>query len=319
LLLSREGLAGGSAPRLARDELIAGIEGAVAAKQRRARPVDLPVSILLGGILRLVAMRLTDGPVTRAIGEEIADWVRMFAPAGSARWVDFRLAVLAHETSDAFMVSGALRNLPTRERLLRGTAAAILRNGYRATRVIDIVAAAGVSRRSFHDHFTCKKAALLETYEFAFAMSLNASLPSFFASADWPQRVWKSAQAFSAFFAAEPSFAHLGFVECYGLGSDLHARLRDTQLAFTTLLHQDGEGRNGVPRSRVSAECTALVIFEAGYSATRAAPSRHLRSMQPLAVYVALMPFIGAEGAQRFIASRLERQRRRSTSGPLIP
>ena len=179
----------------------------------------------------------------------------------------------------------------------------ILVKGYRATTVADIVTTAGVSRRSFYDHFSRKKAAVLESYEFAFAESIKASAPPFFASACWPQRVWESAQAFTRFFAAEPAFAYLGFVECYALGSDLHARVRDTQQAFTFFLADGSSQRHASPPPQAFAPCTASVIFEAGFRATRAGPSRHLRRMQPLAVYIALTPFIGVEAARRCVAS----------------
>jgi AcrR family transcriptional regulator len=307
LLLSREGLAGGSAARRERDALIAGIEGAIANAQRRAQRVDLPLAILLGGLLRFISTRLTDGPVTRTTGDELADWVRAFAAAGKASWTDFRVPTITPEAEDPRAVRPVVRASSTRERLLRATAAVILAKGYRSTTVADIVAIAGVSRRSFYDHFSSKRAAFLESYEFAFAELIRASAPPFFGSACWPQRVWASAQAFTGFFAAEPAFAHLGFVECYALGSDLHTRVRDTQLAFTFFL-DDGSGqRHAGPPPRALAECTASVIFEAGFQATRAGPSRHLRRMQPLAVHVALTPFIGAEAARRFVAGQLKR------------
>jgi AcrR family transcriptional regulator len=303
LLLFREGLAGGQAARRARDELIVGIERALTTKQRRSHRVDLPLGVLLGGVLRFISTRLTDGPMTRTTGEELADWVRAFATAERASWTDFRLPTATTEARDACPAPIVVRTLPPRERLLRATAVVILVKGYRATTVADIVATAGVSRRSFYDHFFCKKAAVLESYEFAFAESIKAIAPPFFASACWPQRVWESAQAFTRFFAAEPAFAYLGFVECYALGSDSHARVRDTQQAFTFFLADGSSQRHVGPPPQAFAPCTAFVIFEAGFRAARAGPSRHLRRMQPLAVYIALTPFIGVEAARRCVAS----------------
>lgn len=305
LMLSREGLAGGAAARRERDALIAAIEVAIVDKQRGSLRVDLPFGVLLGGILRFIATRLIDGPMTRTTGEELADWVRAFAAPGRGSWTDFRLPSTAPEASGDRPAPPLPRTSPPRQRLLRGTAVAILAKGYRATTVADIVATAGVSRRSFYDHFSGKQAAFLEAYEFAFAQVIRASVPPFFGSVSWPQRVWDSAQAFTGFFAAEPAFAHLGFVECYAPGAELHTRVRDTQLAFTVFLDDGFKQRPAGPPPQAFAECVACVIFEAGFQATRAGTSRHMRRMQPLAVYVALTPFIGAEVAGRFVASQL--------------
>jgi TetR/AcrR family transcriptional regulator len=309
LVLSREGLAAGPAARCERDALLVGIEDAVAAKQRRSQRVDLPHRVLLGGVLRFIATRLTDGPLTWTTGEELADWVRAFTTAGRASWAAFPLPTVTPEVEDARQAVPVAQTSAPRERLLRAAAVVSLGKGYRATTVSDIAATAGVSRRSFYDHFPCKKAAFLESYEFAFAQSLKATVTPFFGSGCWPQRVWDSAQAFTAFFAAEPAFAHLGFVESYALGASLHPRLRDTQLAFTFFLDDGFTRLPAGPPPKSFAQCCALVIFEAGFQATRAGPSRHMRRMQPLAVYVALTPFIGAQAASRFVASQLGRQR----------
>jgi AcrR family transcriptional regulator len=310
LLLTREGLAGGSAARCERDALIAGIEQAITTKQRRSPRVDLPLRVLLGGVLRFISMRLTDGPVRRTTGEELTGWVRTFASAERASWADFRLPSITPEDRVASQAPAVARASPPRQRLLRATAVVILNKGYRATTVADIAATGGVSRRCFYDNFSGKKAAFLEAYEFAFAQSIRASVPPFFSSACWPQRVWDSAQAFTGFFAAEPAFAHLGFVEAYALGANLHARVRDTQLAFTFFLDDGFRRRPSGPSPQAFAQCSAFVIFEAGFQATRAGPSRHMRRMQPLAVYVALTPLIGAEAASGFVASQLGRQSR---------
>ncbi len=308
LLLSREGLAGGSAARRERDVLLAGVEEAIAAKRHRSQQVDLPLRVLLGGVLRFISMQLTDGPLTPTTGKELADWVRAFASPGRASWAAFPLPTIVPDVQEDCPALPVARTSSPRERLLRATAVVILNKGYRAATVADIVATAGVSRRSFYDHFSGRKAAFLESYEFAFAQTIKAVVPPFFGSAGWPQRVWDSAQAFTGFFAAEPAFAHLGFVECYALGADLHTRLRETQLAFTFFLDDGFKNQRVGPPPDVFVQCTAFAIFEGGFQATRAGPSRHMRRMQPLAVYVALTPFIGAEAAGRFVASQLGRQ-----------
>jgi AcrR family transcriptional regulator len=52
-----------------------------------------------------------------------------------------------------------------RLRLLDGMTAAVARKGYPAVTVADVVAAAGVSKRTFYEHFDTKEACLLACYD----------------------------------------------------------------------------------------------------------------------------------------------------------
>ena len=197
-----------------------------------------------------------------------------------------------------------------RERIIRGAAHAIHTKGFAGVTVLDIAAAAGVSRRTFYKEFRDKTDAFTSAYEYAFEQTIAACAPAFFSSGDWPERVWASGLAFTGFLAREPEFAHLGFVNCYATGRGFQTRAHDTQLAFTLFL-QDGykqRATSGVLREGCSA-LTAATIFETAFQACRIAPHQ-LRTLQPLAVYIALTPFIGASNAGTFITYKLNTNHR---------
>lgn len=112
--------------------------------------------------------------------------------------------------------------------------------------------------------------------------------------------------AFTAFLARKPALAYLGFVECYANGRDFATRVDDTQLAFTLFLEEGHRNRPAVePRSRASLQLTAAMIAETAFQAVRSSPTMQLRPAQPLAVYIALAPFIGADEAGRFVNRKL--------------
>jgi len=178
--------------------------------------------------------------------------------------------------------------------------------GYTQTTVADIVVAAGISRRRFYNEFASKSAAFIAAYEHGFQQTLAACTPAFFSAGDWPERIWQSAQAFTGFFASEPSLAYLGFVECYAVGPGFASRVHDTQLAYTLFLEEGyRQPREGPAPSRATSELTAAAIAEAGLQVTSRSPGLFIRRMQPLAVYIALAPFIGVDRAGEFVTGKL--------------
>jgi AcrR family transcriptional regulator len=306
LLLSREGLAAGLTALRERQALIAAIERVVMASPASADAIDLPPGILVGGFFRFLSMRLADGPVTPALAEEIRQWARALTRPRHLCLSARLLPSFPENVGEARLpTTSVVRSPAARERLLRATAAVILAKGYRAATVADIVAAAGSSRRHFYDHFPSKRAAFVALYEHAFAQAITACAPAFFGSSSWPDRVWDTAVAFTRFFASEPTFAQLGFVECHALGPSFLGRVHDTQLAFTLFLE---EGYRQRPQSaclpRVCSALTAVMIFEAGFRACRAGPSLYMRRIQPL-VYMVLAPFIGLDEAGLFVSEKL--------------
>jgi AcrR family transcriptional regulator len=306
-LLMREGLAAGPAGVLERDVLIARIEQAMTGFGARKCTIDLPPAILIGGMFRFLSMRLTDRGGRDELGGEIRQWVGAFArrPTQYGWSARFAAGLPSRVTTAPPQPTSPPRG-SVRERILRATAATIREKGYRDITVADIVTAAGVSRRAFYNLFQSKPDAFTAVYEHAFQQALAACTPAFFTPRAWPERVWHGAHAFTGFFSSEPLFAHIGFVECYATGPGFATRVHDTQLAFTLFL-EDGYRQRPEARS-LSRACSALsatAIFELAFQVSRRSPSMYLRAVQPLAVYIALAPFIGADEAGEFLMAKL--------------
>jgi len=305
-LLARDGLAAGPPGLIERDELIAKLAHAIAGDPRHRSTVDLRPAVLVGGAMRFLVMRLSDGGPLDALACELREWAGAFLAGPSAPCWSEQLTPVLPEPSSHLALCGGRPHGSVRERIIAGTAIAIRAKGYQAITVTDIVSAAGVSRRRFYDEFPSKAYAFIAAYELAFQRVLATSTPAFFADRDWRERMWHAALAFTGFIAREPLLAYLGFVECYALGPDFEVRVHDTQLAFTLFL-EDGQRQCGDPTSlpRAFSALTTATIFEVAFQATRRSPHFDIRRVQPLAVYIALAPVIGPDAAGDFVAGKL--------------
>jgi len=307
-LLMREGLAAGPAGLSERDALIAKLEHAMTGPHGEGSSIDLPAAILIGGTFRFLVMRLSDANELKGLREEVREWAGAFRRRSSdSSWGPRFMPVLPRDRRipDAEL-SGVRSCSLRRERILQATALTIREKGYRAITVADIVEAAGVSRRGFYNEFAGKSAAFIGAYEYAFQQILAACTPAFFTPRAWPERVWHGALAFTGFLAREPLLAHLGFVECYAIGPGFTLRVHDTQLAFTVFLEEGyRERREAESMSHSCSELTAATIFEVAFQGSRLGPHFNIRRMQPLAVYIALAPFIGMDAAGEFVSDKL--------------
>jgi AcrR family transcriptional regulator len=304
-LLAIEGLAAGPIGRRVRDELVASVERVMSVVGTGGQCADLPSWVLIGAALRFIAMRLTDSGITEPALAESWVWIAAFrGPDTQFGWsARFAPTLPVHASvRPQLPTAGPLRG-SARERLLHAAAVTVKEKGYRGVVVADIVAAAGVSRRSFYNEFVNKSDVVSAASEHAFVRVVESCAPAFFSAKGWPERVWQSALAFTELFTNEPWLAHLGFVECYAVGRWFVQRAHDMQGAFTLFLEegyrQRGGGRRELPR--LCSEMTTAAIMEIGFQASRGPLGPPIRCLQPLAVYIVLTPFIGAENAAEFI------------------
>jgi AcrR family transcriptional regulator len=308
-LLVREGLAAGPSGLVERDELIARIEQAIARPE--AQPdIDLPSAILIGGAFRFLAMRRPDAGGREDLDTELREWAATFPPGRSRPSWSQRLTPFTADTPTPTPtptpIGGVRPESTARERILHGTALAICAKGYPATTVADIVSAAGVSRRRFYNEFAGKEQAFIAVYEYGFRHAMATCSPAFFSANGWRERVWQGALAITSFVAREPLIARLGVIECYAVGPRYTPRVHDTQLAFTLFLEQGYRQRpQAEALSRAQSDLAVASVFEVVFQASRRGPAFDIRRCQPLAVYVALAPFIGSDEAGEFVIGKL--------------
>lgn len=107
-----------------------------------------------------------------------------------------------------------------RARILEAVALAVAEKGYAATIVTDVVARAGVSRRTFYEQFPDLESCFLAAYEAGRERLMRrirdavARLPE----ADWRGRARESLRAYLEGLAAEPAAAWAFTIEAMGAG-----------------------------------------------------------------------------------------------------
>src|SRR3954447_16030257 len=104
----------------------------------------------------------------------------------------------------------ALVTQTQRERMLDAMARAVATKGYAKVTVADIVSLAGVSRRTFYEHFADKEACFLETYKVGARALVTGVAAEVRRSRqpDWHERVRIGVTRYTEMLAAEPDLAY---------------------------------------------------------------------------------------------------------------
>jgi AcrR family transcriptional regulator len=122
-----------------------------------------------------------------------------------------------------------------RGRLLDAMADAVAEHGYGATTVAHVVALAGVSRKTFYEHFADKEDCFLALYDagIAYVLGRIADALGDETADDAPRaRVAVGMLAFLTVLAEEPAFSRAIILEVHAAGAQAIARRRDTLEVF---------------------------------------------------------------------------------------
>ena len=224
-------------------------------------------------------------PVSR--GEDLERYGRAVAHGGS------QLPGGRHRFSPEFVARSQ------RDRLLDAMAHAVAEKGYEHTAVADVIGRAGVSRKTFYEHFEDKQACFLAAYETIFARILGRVIEAYESRRQWADRVRAGLAALLDELAAEPAYARSGIVEVLAAGPAAIER-RDAALrAFQTFYDPS---RPEVPDHDVApivAEATIGGIYEVIYRRIVSEGAAELPRLQPELTYLALAPYLGPAAATR--------------------
>lgn len=183
------------------------------------------------------------------------------------------------------------------ERIIRGTEAAIAARGYAAATITDIVERAGVSLSTFYANFEGKEEAFRAALDAGQARMFAATLPVYRRNRrnGWPAAVRAGLGALLRFMSSEPEFTQMAVVETYGAGA---STLRQRNAALAELRPYVQEGYGLAPQvSPVAALAIPGAVSALIYNELRAGGTAGLPALEPLASYLVLAPFLGAEEA----------------------
>jgi AcrR family transcriptional regulator len=190
---------------------------------------------------------------------------------------------------------GLERRLEPADRIERATMSTIAAKGYRDTTITDIATAAATSLSTFYTHFDGKAEAFEAALYSARLRMLAVTLPVSRRARSWPEAIRGEIRAALSFFESEPDFAWLLAVEVYAAGNEALAR-RDTAIeAVQRSIERGYEHAPGV--SPIAGEAIASTLYSIFSERVRENGAKNLQSIGPLATYMVLAPFLGAEEA----------------------
>ena len=141
-----------------------------------------------------------------------------------------------------------------RGRLLEAMAQCVAEQGYAATTVAQVIARAGVSRKTFYEQFADKRACFLAAWEVGTDILLAHVLAAGEEADGWRARLRAGADAFLEILAAEPAFARSFMIEVLSVGdealahrAEIHERFADALAATHAQALAEGAGLGPVP------------------------------------------------------------------------
>jgi AcrR family transcriptional regulator len=131
-----------------------------------------------------------------------------------------------------------------RARMQDGIMRAVAHKGYGNVSVGDVVAAAGVSKRTFYEHFADKEECFLEAYRTGSQAVVEDIAAAVRASGetDWEERMRVGLDAYTRTLASEPDLAQTLLVDVLGAGPRAIALRRQVLGAFAELFRPGPDG-----------------------------------------------------------------------------
>lgn len=121
-------------------------------------------------------------------------------------------------------------------RLIEAMAACVAERGYAATTVAQVIARAGVSRKTFYEHFPDKHACFLAAWEAGFELLLGAVVEAVATADTWREQLRAGTHAFLDVLSAEPDFARSFLIEVLSAGDDALARRAEIHRRFADVI-----------------------------------------------------------------------------------
>jgi AcrR family transcriptional regulator len=189
-----------------------------------------------------------------------------------------------------------------RTRLLEAVGRAVAEKGYAAATIDDIVRGAGVSKKTFYEHFRDKLDCFLAAYEAASDELLTRLREAQSAPEGWLDRTRAGILAYLRWLAAEPALARVFLIEVAAAGpvaAERRERIRDRYADVLRELQDDARAEiQALPRlpaevfHAVVAAVDELVVRRIRESGATALPE-----LEPVLLYLQVALLAGPQAA----------------------
>jgi AcrR family transcriptional regulator len=183
-----------------------------------------------------------------------------------------------------------------RERILDAVVNVVGDGGYAAMTIEDVIVYAGVSRRTFYDHFANKEEAFLAAYELIVDQLIGAVSAAFGSGSTWVHQVRRGLAAFLNSLAIEPRAAHVCIVEILAGGRRaLEHRAAAMERFREFLVPAPADIGHEVPE--LTATTVIGGVYEVVYTKVLAGETEALPGLLPELLHSVLLPFTGPQVA----------------------
>jgi AcrR family transcriptional regulator len=164
--------------------------------------------------------------------------------------------------------------------------------------VEDVIVHAGVSRRTFYEHFKNKEEAFLAAYDAVVGQLFEQVAARVEEEESFAARVGAGLGAFLDFLSHEPAFARMCIIEVLAAGPDAVARRNGALRLFAALIEDNAKRLVDEPLPpALTAETLVGGVYEVLYSRVLRGEIRELPSLLPDLTYSVLLPYLGPEAA----------------------
>jgi AcrR family transcriptional regulator len=129
-----------------------------------------------------------------------------------------------------------------RERMLDAMVQAVAAKGYSGTTVADVVSRAGVSRKTFYEHFRDKEDCFLAAYDEGVAILMDQIRMSGEGATSWRELMRARVRAYLSLLVEEPAFARAYLIEVFAAGPAALERRREVHARLAAFGRELNEG-----------------------------------------------------------------------------
>lgn len=221
----------------------------------------------------------------------------MAVPTGAGAWLD-RLPHGRHGLSREAVLASQ------RGRMLEAMAAAAAEQGYPDTTVADVVARAGVSRKTFYEHFGDREECFLAAFDVGIGYLLSELARATRGVPDWQPRLRAAVQTLLRVLADDPDFTRIGTIEIMAAGSRGLKRRSEMMRVFAgqyRRLHREARSRDPAVPPRDDRVFAALAggVIEMVVVEVAAGRTAELASLEPALVQFLVTGLTGSGAAER--------------------
>ena len=301
------------------------IDECLRAESSRAALSPVLTRALAGGAQRTIDtyLRTERAEQLSALAPELARWTRSHHPvpsqltkggapssreqcaacdglAGGRAPGTLSLSPNGYEPPRQARTSGFVQHA-NRERILDAVAQLTAAHGYTTLTALSIAERADLSERAFLAHFKNKDEAFAAAVEIghlkgqAIVERERASAPN------WREGVSRAVKALLEFFASEPHFTRLAFVDAPLAGPTLMRRTHEHAGAYAHLLLDGAPQRRRPPA--IAPQATVHGLFELAFHHAAQHRVSELPTVTREATYLALAPFVGVTEAAEAAAA----------------